>query len=129
AHWRGSHATMSAPRVARVPLPLIRECVVASLARQLAEQLIAIHELPGLDALDTARELGLLLGGELEPLVIFSRQDRYSRALLQGLAFDLDPAGDDLAGDQLHRFTSGMSVPRPTWSRTRGARRLSPISP
>src|SRR5438067_13941283 len=87
----------------RVEWPIsILEGVVASLARELAQQLIAIHELPALDALDASGELGLLLGGEFEPLIIFLRQDRYGRALLQALAFDLDPSGDDLACDQLH---------------------------
>src|SRR3954470_5023536 len=99
---------MLVPRVVRVRLARIPECGVASLARELAEQLIAIHELAALDALDAPGELGLVLGGELEPLIVFLRQDRYGRALLQALALDLDPAGDDLAGDQLHRFTSRM---------------------
>jgi hypothetical protein len=79
------------------------ESVVASLARELVEQLIAIHELPALDALDAAGELGVLGGRELELFIIFVCQDRYGRALPQALAFDLDPAGDNLAGDQLHR--------------------------
>src|SRR3954467_3337766 len=122
---------MLVPRVVRVRLARIPECGVASLARELGQQLIAIHELAALDALDAPGEFGLLLRGQFEPLVIFLGQDRYGRALLQALAFDLDPAGDDLAGDQLHRFTSRRSVPRPTcpctryWLHLRGA--VSPV--
>src|SRR4051794_11920905 len=118
---------MLVPRVVRVRLARIPECGVASLARELGQQLIAIHELAALDALDAPGEFGLLLRGQFEPFVIFLREDRYGRALLQALAFDLDPAGDDLAGDQLHRFTSRTSVPRLTWSCTSGAGCLAPL--
>src|SRR5262244_3991314 len=94
-----SRATRIALLVARGRLPRQHGGGNASLARELVEELVAVHKSTALGRLNAPGELGLLLGSQFECLVIFMSQDGNGRALLQALALHLDLAADDLARD------------------------------